>query len=158
MAKQSKFSKNVLKKDSNVLKKTTSKKPKLSIDEKCLWELCTKNIPENNPFFNNVDDIVSLLESYIEIIPKKRKMLADITIDINILNDDNTLLVTFSFLSAVYFSINIWKFTTGEIKISYISEKFEQGGGIKMPLPDWYASFLSVCNCIYSDIYDIIHK
>jgi len=158
MAKQSKSSKKVLKKDSNVLKKTTSKKPKLSINEKCLWEICSKNIPENHPFFNKVDDIVSLLESYIEIIPKKRKMLADITIDINVLNHDNMLVVTFSFLNAVYFTINIWKFTTGEIKISYKWEKFEQGGGTNIPLPDWYASFLSVCNCIYSDIYDIIDK
>jgi hypothetical protein len=133
-------------------KKTAPKKPLLSIDAECSWELNCKDIPIDHQFSNKVDDIQSLLNAYIEIIPKKRPKLAQLTIDINVFKKDGNLIVNFIFLDTEYFSINIGKYTTGDIYINRKFKEFSHGGGKYIPPPDWYVSFLSACNCIYNDI------
>jgi hypothetical protein len=132
--------------------KDVSKKPLLSIDAECSWEVGPIDIPKDHVFSNKVDEIQSILNAYIKIIPKKRPQLAQFTIDITVLNKDGNLVVNFTFLDIEYFSINIAKHTTGNIYINRKFQQFSHGGGKYISLTDWYASFLSVCNCIYTDI------
>ena len=133
--------------------KTVSDKRLLSIHTKCSWELDKKDIPKDHQFSDEVDGIVSILDDYIKVIPKERPLLAQLTIYITVLNKGGELVVNFTFLDTLYFTIKIGKNITGQIYINRIFEKFNH-----IPLPDWYVCFLSVCNNIYTDIYSLITK
>lgn len=141
-----------------VLKKPVLKKLSLSIHQECLWELSHIYIPIDHEFSNKVDDIKSILNAYIEFITKNRPLLAKLTIDINFFKKDNNLIVNLSFIDTEYFTINIGKYTGGRIYVSRKHEEYSHGGGKHIPLPDWYVSFLSVCECIYNDISGLFNE
>ena len=153
--------KNLLTKDvskKNLLTEAVSKKPLLSIDRKCLWELNCEDLHTGDQFFDKFNEIKSILDSYIKFITNNRPKLRELTINIDFSKKFGELVVDITFLKYRLFTIKIGKFDTGKIYIDRKYNDFSHGGGISVSPPDWYAFFLSVCECIYIDIDVLFNK
>jgi hypothetical protein len=142
----------------NLPTKADPKKLSLSINAECLWQVNYKDLPTGDPFFDNFNKIKAILDSYIKIITKDRPKLKDLTIKIDVFKEHGLLVVDITFIQYTLFTLKIGKLDTGNIYFDSKYNRFSHGGGREMPPPDWYASFLSVCNCIYNDIYSMLNK
>ena len=129
------------------------KKLSFSINAECLWQVNYENLPKGDRFFNNFNLIKLILDSYIVIVTKDRPTLRDIKINIDVFKENGILVVDITFIQYTLFTLKISKLDTGDIYIDRKYNRFSQGGGSEIPPPDWYASFLSVCDCIYKDIF-----
>jgi len=153
--------KNLLTKDvskKNLLTEAVSKKPLLSIDRKCLWELNCEDLHTGDQFFDKFNEIKSILDSYIKFITNNRPKLRELTINIDFSKKFGELVVDITFLEYTLFTIKICNLDTGDIYIRRKYNDFSHGGGISVSPPDWYAFFLSVCECIYIDIDVLFNK